>query len=57
MEIQKKTFQVRNDFNAILRCQYCGHTQELRGGYDSEHYRNEVIPRIRCKNCDRGTSN
>ena len=51
MKIQKITFQMGNDFYAVMECEHCGGTQELKSGYHDAFYHNHVIPAITCKNC------
>lgn len=51
MRIKKITWQHRRDFEAILECDHCDHTQELGGGYDDDNYHQNVIPKIKCKSC------
>ena len=34
MELIKKTHQYRRDFDGIVKCQFCGHEEELHNGYD-----------------------
>lgn len=51
MKIQEITDQIRNDFTAIMECEYCAATQELRTGYDDPYYHNHIIPAMKCKSC------
>jgi len=51
MKILKFTCQHRHDFKATIKCEYCGHTQELAHGYDDDHYHNNVMPTITCESC------
>ncbi len=51
MKIQKITFENRNDFCAILECEHCQATQELKSGYNDAYYHNSVLPAIKCKTC------
>lgn len=51
MKIQKITYQHRNDFCAIMVCEWCEHTQELNSGYNDAYYHNSVIPKLECKTC------
>ena len=50
MKIKKITDQHRRDFNAILICEHCDSTQDVRG-YDDTNYHENVIPTIECDNC------
>lgn len=54
MKIQKITFEHRNDFYAILECEHCQATQELKTGYNDGYYHNHVLPAIKCKACGKG---
>jgi hypothetical protein len=51
MFIKTIVSQHRNDFTAIIKCEYCGHTQELKTGYDDYYYHTRVIPKIKCGSC------
>lgn len=51
MKIQKITFEHRNDFYAILECEHCQATQELKTGYNDGYYHNSVLPAIKCRAC------
>ena len=51
MKIKKITFQMRNDYNAIMECEHCGHEQEDKNGYNDANYHNNVIPAMKCKGC------
>lgn len=51
MKIQKITFEHRNDFYAILECEHCQATQELKNGYHDQNYHVNVMPTIKCKSC------
>lgn len=55
MELLRKTNQSRRDFDGILKCQFCGHEEVLKGGYDDEYYHNKVIPSFVCKECNKST--
>ncbi len=51
MKIKKITFQLRNDFGAVLECEHCGHDQKLMSGYNDAYYHNHVLPAIVCELC------
>lgn len=51
MKIKNVTWQMRNDFYAIMECEHCGNTQELKSGYDDDFYHQKVIPAMKCKKC------
>ena len=52
MHIKKILNQHRRDFVAIFQCEHCGCEEEI-GGYDDSHYHNNVIPKMRCKKCQK----
>lgn len=51
MRIKKITWQSRNDFNADIECEHCGHVQHLKYGYHDANYHDNVMPAITCKKC------
>ena len=51
MKIKKITSQYRRDFKAILECEHCGKTQDLKYGYDDDRFHRNVIPTIKCDSC------
>ena len=55
MELIEITSQHRRDFNGVLKCQFCGHKEELKGGYDDANYHNNVIPTFLCPKCNKST--
>lgn len=56
MRILKKISQNRRDFSAVLVCEHCEATQELKSGYDDTHYHENVIPVIKCAVCGKTAS-
>ena len=52
MRIKKITWQNRRDFEAIYECEHCGNEQN-GGGYDDANFHNNVIPKMKCKNCEK----
>ena len=50
MHIKQITFQHRRDFQAIYECEHCNHTQQSYG-YDDTNFHQNVIPKMKCKNC------
>ncbi len=50
MKIKEITHQHRRDFYAIYECQFCGH-EEIGSGYDDANFHDNVIPKMKCKNC------
>ena len=51
MKIRQITHQHRRDFSAIMECESCGNTEELKTGYDDRNYHDNVIPNFHCKKC------
>jgi len=50
MKIKTIESQSRRDFWAIYECEHCGHIE--RGtGYDDANFHQNVIPRMKCKQC------
>jgi hypothetical protein len=56
MKIKHVTSQHRNDFTALMECEYCGGTQNLPRGYDDAHYHDKVIPAMTCNHCGKDRS-
>jgi len=55
MKIKKITSQNRRDFYAIYECEHCGHT--INGsGYDDDNFHRNVIPKMKCKKCEKTSS-
>jgi len=50
-EVRRLPSQHRNDFCAIMVCEWCEHTQNLRPDYDDDYYHKPVISRTRIKTC------
>lgn len=54
MKIKEIISQHRRDFTAIYICEHCG--CEKRGsGYDDAHFHQNVIPNMKCKECDKSS--
>jgi hypothetical protein len=53
MRILEITHQHRNDFEAVMLCEHCGHKQKLGSGYHDQHYHTKVIPAMTCEQCKR----
>ena len=52
MRIKEFTFEMESDFHAIMECEHCGGTQELKSGYHDHNYHLlRVIPAMECKSC------
>lgn len=51
MKIKTITFELGNDFNAIMECEHCGSTQENKSGYHDNYYHTRVIPAMHCNGC------
>ena len=53
MRIERITFEMCNDFHAILVCEHCNATQDLKSGYHDNFYHTQVMPSIKCHACGR----
>jgi hypothetical protein len=53
MRIKEITFRHRNDYQAILKCEFCGHEQFMGDGYADLFFVTKVIPARRCHACGR----
>lgn len=51
MQIKRITSQHRNDFNADMECEHCGHVEKLKDGYNDAFYHERVIPAMHCTEC------
>jgi len=56
MYIKTMINQNRRDFNAVYKCEDCGH-EETKSGYDDANFHDNVIPKMKCKNCKKSRSN
>jgi len=56
MKIIEITSQNRRDFYADYKCEHCGHIEKNKWGYDDDHFHKNVIPNMRCKKCDKTSS-
>ena len=52
MKIERMLYQHRRDFRAVFKCEHCGH-DEIISGYDDAFYHTTVIPKMKCKNCNK----
>jgi transcription elongation factor Elf1 len=52
MKIKEIISQYRRDFKAVYECEGCGHT-EVKDGYDDRNFHDNVIPAMKCKNCNK----
>jgi len=50
MKIKKIIGQHRRDFTAIYQCEHCQH-EEKGDGYDDANFHQNVIPKMKCKQC------
>ena len=50
MKIKEITSQNRRDFWAIYECEHCGYT-EKGSGYDDANFHENVIPKMKCREC------
>jgi hypothetical protein len=51
VKIKDITFEMYNDFHAVMQCEHCGHEQENKAGYHDNFYHTQVIPAMKCKSC------
>lgn len=56
MRIKQITWQMRNDFKAIMVCEHCGHESENNSGYHDAFYHARVIPAMRCGACGKDSA-
>lgn len=52
MKIKKILSQNRRDFTAIYECEHCGYIEESYG-YDDSYFHANVIPKMKCKKCNK----
>ena len=50
MKIKEIKSQHRRDFIAVYECEHCGFKVE-GGGYDDTNFHQNVIPKMKCKEC------
>jgi len=50
MKIVQILSQHRRDFQAIFKCEHCGH-ELTRSGYDDSYFHQNVIPEMKCDHC------
>ncbi len=50
----KRLWQHRRDFKALYRCESCG-TEKEHSGYDDENFHLNVVPDIKCFECNEST--
>ncbi len=51
MKIKKINSQNRRDFRADYECEHCGHVEKDSSGYDDSNFHQNVIPKMKCKEC------
>ena len=51
MRVKEITFQYRNDFSAIMQCEFCSHEWENNAGYNDANYFENVVPNMKCPVC------
>jgi hypothetical protein len=51
MKIIKIISQHRRDFKAEMECEGCGCKDIISRGYDDRNYHDNVIPKMKCKDC------
>ena len=55
MKIKEILSQSRRDFTAVFVCEHCEHEVTTRG-YDDDYFHASVIPQMKCKQCDKVSS-
>lgn len=50
MQIDKTIEENKYTFSAVLKCEFCGKTQKLHRGFNSEYYKTVIIANIQCHN-------
>ncbi len=55
MKIKEIVNQHRRDFTAIMYCEFCKTESINNSGYDDDNYHQNVIPKMKCKNCNEST--
>ncbi len=53
MKIKRIISQNRRDFWADYECEHCGYIDEIQTGYDDSNFHQNVIPKMKCKKCDK----
>ena len=56
MRIKEIISQYRRDFTAIYACEHCGPVETKRG-YDDAYFHNNVVPNMKCPQCEEVASN
>ena len=56
MKLKEILTKMRNDFIGIFKCEHCEHEEKIDSGYDDTNYHTNVIPSMKCKNCDLSTN-
>lgn len=51
MKIKTITSEHRNDFTAVMQCEWCAATEMNYSGYHDNYYHTRVIPTMHCENC------
>ena len=54
MRINKILDRTRRDIYCLYECEHCGYT-EKGSGYDDDNYHNNVVPKLKCKDCLRNS--
>ena len=55
MKIRQINDQIRRDFWADYECEHCGHIEKNKSGYDDANFHQNVIPKMKCKQCGKTT--
>lgn len=55
MKVKEIISQSRRDFEAVYICEHCG-KEEKGYGYDDSYFHHSVIPKMKCENCGKISS-
>lgn len=53
MKIKEITSMSRRDFRADMECEHCGSVEKGVSGYDDTYFHENVIPKMKCKKCNK----
>lgn len=51
MYIEAISNQYGNDLYGTLKCEHCGSTEKLSGGYNDHFWHSKVLPSFHCTSC------
>jgi len=56
MKLLEINSQYRRDFQADMKCEFCGNIEKDVSGYDDRYYHDKVIPDKKCGKCNKSTN-